>query len=199
MIYSNINKYVIEREMSFGSLKGIQIGERGKNKYEHFVPTIIGNRNLIEKDKVHPHLSLTTTKSGNPRLYVNREPNMHILLSSHRNTKELNHGYIFVLYPDWLHCKLLCAGWSSEHFSTEAVYWDEALVHIIDNKIPITFKVQYSGSHEEEIFVVYNCNVHRTKVNSKEVEEIYSKLNMDIPYTQTDDELINIKEWYRIY
>ena len=39
MLYTNKVLKISEREMSFGNLKGITIGEKGRGRWEVFLPT----------------------------------------------------------------------------------------------------------------------------------------------------------------
>lgn len=52
MLYTNKVLKISEREMSFGNLKGITIGEKGRGRWEVFLPT----QNCVDKDTIEEGL-----------------------------------------------------------------------------------------------------------------------------------------------
>ena len=98
MLYVNRTFPVQDREMSFGKLHGVPIGERGRGRYEVFLPA----PQTLEKLEygMHENLSIGKTKNGKPRINSGDDGNLYMIMSSEARYTRRGSGSVVEVIPD---------------------------------------------------------------------------------------------------
>lgn len=101
MLYSNKTYIPHKREMKFGDLYCIELGEEGRGRKCEIIPV---PPNLAEiKEGMNPNLTITETKSGRPRISYTKEKDpkfMYILLDTYYSYHRGHNGYVDLIQLD---------------------------------------------------------------------------------------------------
>lgn len=91
MLFTNTSLKSEVREMPFGQLEGISLGEKGRGRIEYFCPS---PRNFsINKHSTAP-ASIGFTKSGKARINSNDDGKMYLILSARRGYTRGCYGHV---------------------------------------------------------------------------------------------------------
>ena len=93
MIYSNVNLTIEARKMSFGELRCIVMGEKGRGRKEILLPSLSGITCGLNKD-----LTIGVTKNGRPRINKlkpqEKDNSMYLLIDTYGGYSRQGNGYI---------------------------------------------------------------------------------------------------------
>lgn len=149
MIYSNINLNIETRKMSFGDLKCLVLGEKGRGRKEILLPSI---NNIV--CGLNKELTVGLTKNGRPR--INRvnpqnDNTMYLLIDTYGGYSRQGDGYI--RFRDGQGFEILAEGNGADGDAGRIGSWGVYVVKApVDDKLKF-IKLKYSGKANKEAYL----------------------------------------------
>lgn len=199
MLYTNQSLKVVSREMKFGTVTGVAIGEYGRGRREVFLPT----PKTVKADDVikelRSELTIGTSKSGRPRIDARKDDDTYLILSSKRGYTRRGSGYIEA--PKSQEIKLIARGNGADGDAGRIGRWDAIIVKVKDGDV---FRLIWGGSgygYDATFYVVSGDKIY--PADQPEIEDLYESLGLEIPfslwYNQEQGRLVTIlDEWKTI-
>ena len=198
MLYTNKDLQISEREMSFGKLKGITIGQKGRGRWEIFLPTQSVDKDTIEEG-LHKDLSIGLSKSGRPKIIKKEEDKIFLILDSKNEYTRRGDGKIFALAANKEQAKVIARGNGADGLAGKVGQWDAIVLEAKDGDV---FRVRWGGynyGRPTTIYTVLNGEVYIADL--PDVEDLYDYLHLDLPFSVFYDKgetLLSLKEWKEI-
>ena len=195
MLYTNKELKVIEREMKFGTVAGVAIGEYGRGRREVFLPTPKGVEGEIRE--LRADLTVGTSKSGRPRINRTDDGELYVILSSERNYTRRGCGCIKT--PKAQENELIARGNGADGDAGRIGSWDAVILKAHEGDV---FRVTWGGygyGYPSTFYVVAGGKVY--VADQPEVEDLYESLGIEMPFNLTFDEdrlVIATDEWKTI-
>lgn len=193
MLYTNETLKVQEREMKFGSVTGVSIGEYGRGRREVFLPTPKGLEGEISQGLTE-NLTVGTSKTGRPRINKGTDEQLYLILSTERNYTRRGNGYIRV--PKNQEVEIIARGNGADGDAGRIGSWDALILKAHEGDV---FRVTWGGygyGYDATFYVVLDGKVH--VADQPEVEDLYEVLGIDTPFTlHFEDDSLKIipEEW----
>ncbi len=199
MLYTNQKLKVVDKEMKFGTVIGVAIGEYGRGRREVFLPTpkSIQADDIIKE--LRSDLTIGTSKSGRPRIDARKDDDIYLILSSERGYTRRGDGYIEA--PESQEIELIARGNGADGDAGRIGSWDAVIVKAKDGDV---FRLTWGGSgygYDATFYVVSDGKVY--SADQPEIEDLYESLGLEIPfslqYNQDEGRLvITSDEWKMI-
>lgn len=199
MLYANIALEVVSKDMKFGTVTGVAIGEYGRGRREVFLPT----PKSIQADDVikefRSDLTIGTSKSGRPRIHARKDDDIYLILSSGRSYTRRGNGYIKA--PRSQKVELIARGHGADGEAGRIGYWDAVVVKAKDGDV---FRLTWGGSgygYDATFYVVSDGKVY--SADQPKIEDLYESLGLEMPFSLTynQDEgrlVIALEEWEKV-
>ena len=199
MLYTNKELKVISREMKFGTVKGVAIGEYGRGRHEIFLPT---PKFLTEEEEIkglNPSLTIGKSQSGRPRIHAEKNDDMFLILSSERRYTRRGDGCIKA--PKNQEIEMITRGNGADGAAGRIGSWDVVVVKAKDGDV---FRVTWGGSGygiDATFYVVFGGKVY--VADQPDIEDLYENLGIEAPFTLKYNEqegrlVIDSEEWSEI-
>jgi len=199
MLYLNKKFEVVEREMKWGKLECVELGEEGRGRKLFALPV---PKRLLErenpnrryfKEGKHSDLTIGLSKSGKPRINYNInenvEPFIYVIIDSYKGYTRRGCGSISILLGDDI--EELAYGNGADGDAGRIGDWDVKLLKIPnDGKLRI-IKCIYSGRRyrdDEHEYTLFFCK-------GEEVDEVWNgEIDdyIDIKGIDLEDEIIDM-------
>ena len=179
MLYLNISAKVISKEMKFGAVTGVTIGESGRGRREVFLPTPSGIQVGETIGGLRPDLTVGLSKSGRPRIDRQKEDEIYLILSSERGYTRRGDGYIKA--PAGQEVELITRGNGADGDAGRIGSWDAIVVKAKDGDV---FRLTWGGSgygYDATFYVVSGGKVYAA--DQPEVEDLYQSLGLEVPFS----------------
>jgi len=196
MLYTNKDLRVNEREMSFGKLRGVTIGECGRGRKDVFIPVPEGI-DEIRREVIH-ELSIGLTKSGRPKIIKGTDGKHYLILSSQANYTRRGDGVVRYLKAQGAPV-VIDRGNGADGAAGRIGTWDVVIVEANEGDI---FRVTWSGYNygiDPTYYVVHNGSIFSAR--QPDVEILFGIINVDIPFTlknTAEGFVITRDEWEEI-
>ena len=196
MLYTNQILAVAIREMKFGQLTGVAIGERGRGRQEVFLPIPKG----IEKDipeGLSKELTIGLSKSGRPRIDRKNDSELYLVLSSARGYTRRGCGVVRA--PKTQTVEVIARGNGADGDAGRIGSWDAMIVKAHEGDV---FRVTWGGynyGYDPTFYVVHNGDVYAA--DQPEIEALYESLGKKIPFSLRFEESklrVDLDEWQNI-
>lgn len=182
MIYTNRTFQIQERELNFGKIRGIAIGERGRGRYEVFLPV---PQNVTEvRNGMNENLSIGMSKNNKPRINGGDDGNLYLILSSEARYTRRGNGSIFEiqLYSDENESKVevIAEANGADGDAGRIGSWSAKILKV---KPGAVVKVVWGG-HGYGLTPNYyfvNSDGTVTNVPEEEIQDYYDSLDMNMP------------------
>lgn len=192
MLYFNEQVPVTDREMPFGVLSGIAVGERGRGRREIFLPT---PKDLTgEVAGMLPGYGIGTTKSGRPRIVRDSSEELYLVLTSEDSYTRRGCGCIRV--PAGQTVELIARGNGADGEAGRIGTWDVVVLKANEGDI---FRVTWGGygyGIPSTYYVVHGGQVH--VADQPDVEALFDHLGLEVPFSLTWDGeslVADLSEW----
>lgn len=142
MIYSNVEVKSKSKEMPFGTIHFVALGEYGRGRHEMRLacpPGIIISKGLNE------NLTVGFTKSMNPRININNDNTIFLLLSSEGGYTRRGCGWIGSWVKNHAKYNLLSKGNGADGLAGRVGTWDVVLLHVLGNPKHDWIRIRTSG------------------------------------------------------
>lgn len=199
MLFINKTLKVIDKEMKFGAVTGVVIGESGRGRREVFLPT----PNVMQVGEVieglRPDLTVGLSKSGRPRIDRRKEDEIYLILSSERGYTRRGDGYIKA--PAGQEVELVARGNGADGDAGRIGSWDAVIIKARDGDV---FRLTWGGygyGYDATFYVVSGGKVYAD--DQPEVEDLYQSLGLEVPFSLQYDQnkgrlVIDTDEWKTI-
>ena len=196
MLYTNQTLKAVSKEMKFGTVIGVAIGEYGRGRREVFLPTPKSVQADDIIDELRSDLTIGTSKSGRPRIDARKDDDIYLILSSKRDYTRRGNGYIRA--PKGQEVELIARGNGADGDAGRIGYWNAVIVKAKDGDV---FRLTWGGSgygYDATFYVVSDGKVY--SADQPEIEDLYESLGLEIPfslaYNQDEGRLvITLDEW----
>lgn len=181
MLYTNMNMKVVDREMPFGILRGVSLGERGRGRREEFLPVPASVTEI--NWGLHKNLSVGLTRNGKPRINLGDNGNLYLILSSQRGYTRRGDGVVYEVKlnrQDEPKVKYLAEAWGADGAAGRIGTWEAKVLEVKPGAI---VKVIWAGDSVSPTiyFVDGYGNGYVTDVNEEELPAYYDHLGLDMP------------------
>lgn len=189
MIYANRTFKATDREMDWGTLHQITMGEHGRGR-KLVALTCPAD---IEEITVglHKDLTIGSTKSGNPRIIKASDDKLCMLLSAEGRYTRRGNGTIQVLQSDTDKYSVLRRGNGADGDAGRIGYWDCMVVEAPrDHGI---IKVRTGGAGygiPADIYIINEGEVYKCKLDT--IEDCCENLGIDVPCKMERDQNRNL-------
>lgn len=177
MLYSNQQVKAVKREMEFGTIYQVGMGEMGRGR--KFMALTCPKDTTIEKG-INTDFTIGTTKSGRPRINKKADDTLYLMLSAKGGYTRRGCGTIKVLESQKNQFEVLARGRGADGAAGRIGYWDCMLI-----KAPSTdtiVRVRTSGGGygtPSDLYVIHDSNVYHCYLS--DLEECCEALGIDVP------------------
>lgn len=191
MIYTNAKLWAEAKEMDWGSLHHITLGEEGRGRSLISLPCPKDIEFIDEG--MHDELSIGTTKSGRPRINKWRDDKLFMILSAAGGYTRRGCGTVQVLKKDVDRVDIITRGNGADGAAGRIGYWDCMVLEapLTDLVIRVRTSGAGYGTPSDLYFIkegaVYHCE-------TQEVFDLCDSLDIDVPFTIDRGCLCN-NEW----
>lgn len=192
MLYTNKELKVIEKEMKFGVVAGVTIGEHGRGRREVFLPTPKGFEDEIRG--LRKDLTIGKSKSGRPRINRANDGEFYVILSSERNYTRRGCGCIRT--PKGQENELVARGNGADGAAGRIGSWDAVILKAKEGDV---FRVTWGGygyGYPATFYVLSGGEIH--VADQPYVEDLYEGLGIEMPFDLTFKEdrlIVTLDEW----
>lgn len=142
MIYSNVNLTIETRKMSFGDLKCVTLGERGRGRKEILLPSL---NNIV--CGLNKEVTVGVTKNGRPRINRVKNPqednSMYLLIDTYGGYSRQGNGYIDFRAEQGF--EIISEGNGADGDAGRIGSWGVYVVKAPDDAKLKIIKIKYSG------------------------------------------------------
>ena len=196
MLYSNTTLKVVSKEMEFGTVTGVAIGEYGRGRREVFLPTPKSVQTDDVIKELRSDLTIGTSKSGRPRIDARKDDDIYLILSSKRSYTRRGDGYIKA--PKSQEVELIARGNGADGDAGRIGSWDAIIVKAKNGDV---FRLTWGGSgygYDATFYVVLGGKVY--SANQPGIEDLYESLGLKTPFSLSYDQdkgrlVIALDEW----
>lgn len=191
MLYSNVNKTVETRHMSFGELRGIALGEPGRGRKEIFLP--VPEKfppNIPARSEVITEFSIGLSKAGRPRVVAD-DGNLYLILDCKgvytRGTLGVVYGLVDHEY------NVIESAYGAYGEAGNVGTWYATIVKAKDGDV---FRVKKSGGADKVgpsiVYLVSKNKVYHCE--QQLAEEMFEALGRELPFTLNGNKVL-MEEW----
>lgn len=198
MIYTNKDLYAQDREMDWGTLHQITMGEHGRGRQLITLPCPPDVDRITSG--LHGDLSIGQTKSGRPRIVRAHDDKLYMLLSAHGAYTRRGNGVIYTLDRDFDKFTVLCRGNGADGDAGRIGFWDCLVL-----EAPLTdaiVRVRTSGAGygtPSDLYIIHEASVYHCTIES--LQECCDAIGIDVPcITKYNDNSTMVfgDDWRRI-
>lgn len=191
MIYTNVKLWAEEKEMDWGSLHHVTLGEEGRGRSLISLPCP-KDIDAIEAG-MHNDLSIGTTKSGRPRINKWMDDKLFMILSAEGGYTRRGCGTVQVLKKDFDRVNVLTRGNGADGDAGRIGYWDCMVVEapLTDMIIRVRTSGAGYGTPSDFYFILDGAVYHCT---TPEVFDLCDSLGIEMPFTIDRGKLLG-SEW----
>lgn len=175
MIYSNVNLSIETRKMSFGDLKCVVMGEKGRGRKEILLPSLSNITVGLNRD-----LTIGMSRNGRPRINkVNpqKDNTLYLLLDTYGGYSRQGNGYID--YVEEQGFEILSEGNGADGDAGRIGSWGVYVIKApVDEKLKI-IKIKYSGKANRISYLAVLGQDVRL-ISEDDIDIFFDQLNLDM-------------------
>lgn len=178
MLYTNKALEAVSKEMKFGTITGVAIGEYGCGCNEVFLPA---PESVDVINGFRHDLTISTSKSGKPRIDARKDGDIYLLLSSRSEYERRKNDYVTA--PRSQEIELIARGIGAVRNDGRFWHWWDAV--IVKAKDGDVFRLDWNGSrrgygYDATFYVVFGGKVY--SADQPDIEDLYESLGLEIPF-----------------
>lgn len=178
MLYSNRTLKATDREMEWGMLHQIVMGEHGRGR--KLVALTCPSEIEEIAAGLHKDLSIGSTKSGNPRIIKASDDRLYMLLSAEGRYTRRGNGTIQVLQSDVDKYHVLRRGNGADGDAGRIGYWDCMVVEAPSKHGIIKVRTGGAGyGTPSDIYIICGGKVYKCTLDT--IADCCENLEIDIP------------------
>lgn len=176
MIYSNINLKVETRKMSFGDLRCIVMGEKGRGRKEILLPSLSNITVGLNKD-----LTVGLSRNGRPRINKikpqEEDNTMYLLIDTYGGYSRRGSGY--VTFREEQGFEIIAEGNGADGDAGRIGSWAVYVIKApVDNKLKF-IKIKYSGNANKEAYLAVIGQDVRL-ISEDDIDIFFDQLALDM-------------------
>lgn len=178
MLYTNKNLTVEEREMSWGKLKLVALGERGCGRFEVTLPVPDKMEETRIEAGMHEKMSIGTTKNGKPRINLFDDGNLYLILSSACRYTRRGSGSVYEITNGLI--EEIAKGNGADGDAGRIGSWS---VKVLKAKPGAIARVIWGGYGYgiDDTYYFVNDNGNVDSVNEKEIQDYFDSKDIEMP------------------
>lgn len=175
MIYSNINLSIETRKMSFGDLKCVVMGEKGRGRKEILLPSMA---NIVSG--LNTGVTIGLTKNGRPRINkINpqKDNTLYLLLDTYGGYTRRGDGYIS--FREGQGFEIIAEGNGADGDAGRIGSWGVYVIKApVDEKLKL-IKIKYSGKSNKEAYLIVTGQDVKL-VDEEDIDMFFDNLGLDM-------------------
>lgn len=186
MIYSNIEVKSKSKEMPFGTINFVAIGEYGRGRREM---RLACPADTVVAKGMNENLTIGLTKTGNPRINVVKDNELYLILSSEGGYTRRGCGWIGAWKENKAQYQLLSKGNGADGLAGRIGTWDVVLLHILGTPKHDWIRVRTSGAGygtEPELLYLNDKDIISFK-SIADAEMFIDQAGLDSPDLKSED------------
>nr|DAE48579.1 MAG TPA: hypothetical protein [Caudoviricetes sp.] len=189
MLYANRSFRAKDREMDWGTLHQITMGEHGRGR-KLVALTCPADIEEISAG-LHKDLTIGSTKSGNPRIIKASDDRLYMLLSAEGRYTRRGNGTIQVLQSDVDKYHVLRRGNGADGDAGRIGYWDCMVIEAASNHGIIKVRTGGAGyGIPSDIYIIHDGKVYKCTLET--LADCCENLGIDIPCKMERDKNGNL-------
>jgi hypothetical protein len=185
ILFSNKKIELKTREMKFGTLDGLVLGEEGRCRKELFLPS----KYKIKKG-INENIGIGKTKTGKPRIVEDYSDDIYLIIDTKYAYTRVYNGYIYVSNKETF--ELIDSATGADGEAGSIGHWSVYLLKVTDASKDLLVQICYSGTKNSErsILLIQNKNITEFEniKGFKEWLEAGNKIGIEIPNEDWDEE-----------
>ena len=177
MLYSNKKMEATERNMDFGTIYQVGMGEVGRGR--KFM-ALTCPKGTVLKEGMNPDFTIGTTKSGKPRINKRDDNTLYMMLSSKGGYTRRGNGTIKVLASRKERFEIISLGNGADGDAGRIGYWDCILLKAPNTDAIVRVRTSGSGyGTPSDLYVIHKGEVYHCYIS--ELEECCEALGIEVP------------------
>ncbi len=185
ILFSNKKINVETREMRFGTLEGIVLGEEGRCRKELFLPS----KYRIKKG-INENLGIGKTKTGRPRIAEDYSEDIYLIIDTKYAYTRVYNGNIYV--SDKEAFELVDSATGADGEAGSIGHWSVYLLKVKDTSKDLIVQVHYAGNPDRSVILIKKEDKSITEFENinifKEWLDNGNKIDIEIPNEDWDEE-----------
>ena len=174
MIYSNVNLSIETRKMSFGDLKCVVMGEKGRGRKEILLPSLSNIVCGLNKD-----LTIGMSRNGRPRInrVKQQDDTMYLLIDTYGGYSRRGSG--FIEYQEGQGFETIAEGNGADGDAGRIGSWGVYVIKApVDEKLKF-IKIKYSGKANKIAYIAVLGQDVRL-ISEDDIDIFFDQLNLDM-------------------
>ena len=174
MIYSNVNLQIETRKMSFGDLKCVVMGEKGRGRKEILLPSL---SNIV--CGLNKEVTVGVTKNGRPRInrVKQQDGTMYLLIDTYGGYSRQGNGYIS--FREEQGFEIIAEGNGADGDAGRIGSWGVYVIKApVDDKLKF-IKIKYSGKANKEAYLAVIGQDVRL-ISEEDIDLFFDQLTLDM-------------------
>lgn len=192
MLWLNKNFQIKEKEMSFGKLKGIALGEEGRGRKLLWLPIPANyNHNPLTLG-LHEDLSIGYSRNNKPKIINKKDDDLYLIVDTYGGYTRRGCGYVEYLKEHKDDIEFIAKGYGADGAAGRIGTWDVVVLKVL-NKDFTVLRNRISGGNPSEIILIYNSQVYTA--TRENISILFDSLDIDIPFIFDEDYHFENSEW----
>ena len=177
MLYCNKHLESEEREMDFGKIYQIGMGEVGRGR--KFMALTCPEGTIV-KSGMNPEYTIGRTKSGRPRVIRKKDGELYMMLSAKGGYTRRGDGTIKVLEGKKNDFEVLARGNGADGAAGRIGFWDCVLLKVPTSDAIVRVRTSGAGyGTPSDLYVIHNGQVYHCTLD--ELEVCCETLGIEVP------------------
>lgn len=188
MIYSNSKRVAETKEMPWGVLKAITLGEKGRGRKSYSLPCEVD----IEKGN-NRHLTIGETKTGNPKVIKKQDDSVFLIIDTYNGYTRRGNGYVQKLKKQTELTSVLVQANGADGDAGRIGQWDDIVIKVEKSEETIYLRIKPSGGSDSIFLEIGEGEVKN--IGTIEKAMAYFDAVEMIPPFSLSAEGVDLEEW----
>lgn len=175
MIYSNVNLSIETRKMSFGDLKCVAMGEKGRGRKEILLPSLSNITVGLNRE-----LTIGMSRNGRPRINrvdPQKDNTMYLLIDTYGGYSRRGDGYVSFRVEQGF--EIIAEGNGADGDAGRIGSWGVYVIKApVDEKLKL-IKIKYSGNANKISYLAVLGQDFRL-ISEDDIDIFFDQLNLDM-------------------
>lgn len=177
MIYSNTQVEAQERTFEFGTIHQVCLGEIGRRRK---LMALTCPKDLTIESGINKEISISTTRSGKPRISKITEDTLYMLLSSEGGYTRRGDGTIKVLKKERDKFEILARGNGADGDAGRIGSWSCMLLKVLSTDAIVRVRTSGGGyGTPSDLYLIHNGEIYHCHID--ELQDYCDGLDIDLP------------------
>jgi len=149
MIWSNVVLNLQNMQMSWGELRCLVLGKKGRGRKQILIPS-----NIEITEGMNDTLTISQTKNGSARVENRKDTKLYLIIDTKKGYTRRGNGEVFVQNKYLQNFKVIQIGNSADGDAGRIGYAMAYVIEIIPANGSMFFAVKMGGGHYKEYFLI---------------------------------------------